>query len=294
MSGDARTAMRSLPFAKRDLHFRIGTLAMRAQITSIGREYRVGGDGYDWHGLRRGPGGFVVLQYTLAGAGRLRWEGATHELGPGRAMLVRIPHDHRYWVPDGGSWDFAWICLLGSDLSAACQAVHQRIGPVLELGSDHPVLAAMAAGIGEGLGGSPPGAWRGSALAYAIAMALDEAAMAAGPADVHPGLLRAERRCRDTLDAEVPITELAALAGLSRNHFTRRFQAAFGKAPKEYHTALRVQHAADLLRQGGVVKDVAAACGFPEATYFCKVFRRFTGMSPGAFRDGGMFIGSGR
>lgn len=286
----ALARMRGLPFAKRDLHFQVGVLATRAQITSVGREYRVGGDGYDWHGLRRGPGGFCVLQYTLAGSGRLLWEGEVHELAPGRLMLVRIPHDHRYWVPDGATWDFAWLCLVGSDVLGACQAVHQRIGPVVDLSVDHRVLDALAMAVGEALPGAGPGPWRGSALAYAVAMALDELAMASGPAGVHPGLLRAERQCREHLDRELRISELAELAGLSRNHFTRRFQAAFGKPPKEYHTGLRVQHAADLLRQGGQVKEVASACGFPEATYFCKVFRRYTGMSPGAFRDGGMFV----
>ncbi len=283
--------LHAVPFAKRDLHFQVGALATRAQITSIGHEYRRGGDGYDWHGLRRGPGGFCLLQYTIAGAGKLRWADASYDLTPGRLMVVHIPHDHRYWIPDGGTWEFVWICLLGSDVSAACQVVHQRIGPVMDLDAVHPILDALTLAIQEALPGQGASAWRSSALAYGLAMALDEAAVAAGPSDVHPGLLRAERMCRERLDQEVRITELADLAGLSRNHFTRRFQSAFGKAPKEYHTALRVQHAADLLRQGGQVKDVAAACGFPEATYFCKVFRRFTGMAPGAFRDGGMFVG---
>lgn len=290
---DTLAQLRALPFAKRDVDFRVGALATRAQITSAGREYRVGGDGYDWHGLRRGPGGFLVLQYTTAGGGRLRWGEASYEIGPGSAMLVQIPHDHRYWVPDGGSWEFVWICLVGADPAAAGRGIHARLGPVFRVPDAHPLLSCLASAVGEVLADPGPDPWRGSALAYGLAMALDALAATAGPADIHPGLAQAERYCREHLDEDLRIIELAASAGLSRNHFTRRFQAAFGKPPKEYHTGLRVQHAADLLRQGRAVKDVAAACGFLDATYFCKVFRRFTGMSPGAFRDGGMFVGGG-
>lgn len=289
-SSDLHALAQRLPLAKRDVVFHARPWALRAQIASAGREHRVGGDGYDWHGLRRGAGPFSVLQYTLAGGGNLVWRGTAQRLVAGSLMLVQVPHDHRYWLPDGGTWQFCWICLLGSEVEAACQAVHVRLGPVLMLDRQHPLLAAVVPAISEVLGVRPISPYRASAHAYAIAMALVELADAADPAMVDAGLAKAERLCRERLDQDLQVSELAEVAGLSRNHFTKRFHEVFGKSPKEYHTNLRIQHAADLLRAGQTVRAVSAACGFAEATYFCKVFRKLTGMTPGSFRDGGMFV----
>lgn len=291
---DGRNALevaRSLPCAKRDVFYHVRALTLRAQVTCAGRERHAGGDGYDWHGLRRGAAEFVCFQYTIAGAGRLRWERTTYELVPGTAMLLSIPHDHRYWLPEGGHWDFLWICLVGHEVQAAWRAVQAQHGPVLDLARHGGVLAAAVRAVRTVLGDEGPSAYRASALAYELAMSLDEvAASAPGLGPRHAGIERAARHCREHLAEDVTVTALARLAGLSRHHFTRRFRAAYGKGPKEYHTALRIQHAAERLRDGAQVKDVARDCGFADPTYFCKVFRRVVGMSPGGFRDGGMFM----
>ena len=33
------------------------------------------------------------------------------------------------------------------------------------------------------------------------------------------------------------------------------------------------------------VKEIAASCGFDDTSYFCKVFRKFHGLSPARFRS---------
>ncbi len=278
-----------IPVAKRDVLVRNRALALRAQVASAGRDSRRGGDGYDFRGRGR-SGDFVILQYTLAGCGELTWGGLVRPVPPGSAMLVTVPHDHRYRVPDGGTWDFLWICLIGQDPREAWQALHTRIGPVVDL-SDRPQLPALlAATITEALADRPLNAYRASALAYGLTMAVAEiAAEAPGPGLPSSGLARAAQHCREHATEDLTIAGLAALAGLSRHHFTRSFTAAFGMGPKDYLTDLRLQHACELLRQGGLVADVGAACGFRDPTYFCRVFRHGLGMSPGEFRDGGMF-----
>jgi AraC-like DNA-binding protein len=42
--------------------------------------------------------------------------------------------------------------------------------------------------------------------------------------------------------------------------------------------------AESMLQRGNAsVKETAAACGFADPSYFCKVFRRFHGVSPAKF-----------
>lgn len=286
----------ALPLAKRDVVVHQRALAVHAQLASAGRESRRGGDGYDWHGLRRGSTPFVIVQYTLAGEGALRWNGEEHRVPAGSAMLVSVPHDHRYHVPAGGRWDFIWACLVGQEPRDAWRAIHAQHGPVLALAADAPLLAATAAAVATVVGDPGASAYRTSALAYAIAMAVAEIAHAGpGPLQRHDGLARAARMCRERTTEDLSVARLARIAGLSRHHFTRSFTAAFGMGPKDYLTDQRLRLACALLRDGGQVQEVAAACGFGDAAWFCKVFRRHIGMSPGAYRDSGMFVsGPGR
>lgn len=285
-------SLTDLPFAKRDVWFTPAALTARAQITSAGREARGGADHYDWLGLQRGGTRFVALQYTLSGSGRLRWGREEFTLDAGSLMVLTIPHDHRYWLPPGNSWDFAWLCLVGDDPFDACRTLHAAHGPVIHPQPQAPVITALLAAVRAVLIEQDITAYRSSALAYTLAMGLyQEAADPGVLSRRHAGICRAAEVCQQRYAESLGVAELARIAGLSRHHFTRRFTAAFGEAPSDYLTRVRIRQAVAHLRRGDQVKDVAHACGFHDATHFCKVFRKIQGMSPGAFRDSGMFQG---
>jgi AraC-like DNA-binding protein len=36
------------------------------------------------------------------------------------------------------------------------------------------------------------------------------------------------------------------------------------------------------------VKEIAAACGYSDSNYFCRIFKKNTGTSPGQFRRSGI------
>ncbi len=56
-----------------------------------------------------------MLQHTIAGAGNLRYESRAHRVRPGETMLLILPHNHRYWLEDGGRWSFFWISMHGEE-----------------------------------------------------------------------------------------------------------------------------------------------------------------------------------
>ena len=56
-------------------------------------------------------------------------------------------------------------------------------------------------------------------------------------------------------------------------------------APARYLRRLRMEEAVAALRSGRLpVKTIARSCGFADASYFAKAFRRSFGMSPRASR----------
>src|SRR5690554_5939384 len=93
------------------LLFPRGKLALPATIHVAGIGEASGREPFDNDGLRRGPRAFVLLKHTLSGSGKLRFEGRQYSVEPGQLMMLTVPHDHRYWLPKGGNWRFAWVCL---------------------------------------------------------------------------------------------------------------------------------------------------------------------------------------
>ena len=69
--------------------------------------------------------------------------------------------------------------------------------------------------------------------------------------------------------------------GLSKYHFIRKFKEATGQTVVSYINAVRIEHAERMLREGEhSVAQVAEACGFPNHSYFSKVFARLRGVLP--------------
>ncbi|MGW5055500.1 AraC family transcriptional regulator [Actinokineospora sp. NPDC004072] len=75
--------------------------------------------------------------------------------------------------------------------------------------------------------------------------------------------------------------------GVTPGHLTQAVKAATGRPASELVRETRVHEAKRLLaRTDLTVRQVAARVGFGDPAYFCRFFRRETGLSPGDFRRG--------
>lgn len=87
------------------------------------------------------------------------------------------------------------------------------------------------------------------------------------------------------LDRKIGRDEIAAFAHLQPNHLDRAFRQAYGVAPMQMLRDLRLQRARHLLESSDhTVGAIAVLCGFEEAGYFTRVFRRKTGQTPSEYR----------
>jgi AraC-like DNA-binding protein len=270
----------SLPRGRQSLH---------TMPTSTGYEIRTDST-YSWDGRKRGQTPFTVLQHTIGGAGNLRYENRTHRLRPGETLLLLVPHNHRYWLEEGGRWEFFWISMNGEEALRIHRAILAVTGPVLKL---QPETIEHLADCSLRLidGGETPG--RASAIAYEAAMALYDDVFGS-----HPVLSEEYRKMQHVidhilanLDKPLPVEELARISGLSRAHFSRVFATSEGMPPAEFVLQKRLQRAVKLLTKTASlpVKEVAIMSGFDDPNYFAKVFRRVFGASPTEFRTTGMY-----
>ncbi len=89
----------------------------------------------------------------------------------------------------------------------------------------------------------------------------------------------------DRLRSTLRLSELAALARLSDDHFLRSFKAAVGQTPHQYVLARRISRSRELLeRSDSPIAEVALATGFKGASHFSAAFKAHMGASPTDWR----------
>jgi AraC-like DNA-binding protein len=87
------------------------------------------------------------------------------------------------------------------------------------------------------------------------------------------------------LNRGITLSELAQLLRLSYSHFCRVFSQSFGQPPLAYVRRRRVERAKELMMNGRLpLAAIALECGLSDQATLCKLFRRITGETPGAWR----------
>ena len=81
-------------------------------------------------------------------------------------------------------------------------------------------------------------------------------------------------------DEEFSIDQLAEQMAMSRSSFYRKIKALTDQTPIEYLKTQRLKRAAQLLRQGSRINEVAEQVGFTSSSYFAKCFKAHFGVLP--------------
>ncbi|HEX6996380.1 MAG TPA: response regulator transcription factor [Gammaproteobacteria bacterium] len=98
------------------------------------------------------------------------------------------------------------------------------------------------------------------------------------------GLSRALQYVERNYRGKISSAKAAALCGLTTFQFSRLFKEAYGLTFQEYVIRFRLREAGRLLKNPNAqVAEVAYLVGFNDPSYFTKVFRRYTGISPSQF-----------
>jgi transcriptional regulator GlxA family with amidase domain len=83
----------------------------------------------------------------------------------------------------------------------------------------------------------------------------------------------------------VSLAAMATAAGLEQRTLLRRFASATGMTPIEYCRTVRIARARELLAGGEFSqKEITASLGYKDVATFSRVFRKATGLAPGAYR----------
>lgn len=106
-----------------------------------------------------------------------------------------------------------------------------------------------------------------------------------GRASRHPGLLRAQRRVKDSPRGDLSISTLARHAGLSERQFTRLFRSEVGLSVQQYVQRFRILLASELLLSTSLdIADIARAVGFGGEHSLTRLFSQVVQAPPEEYR----------
>ena len=90
---------------------------------------------------------------------------------------------------------------------------------------------------------------------------------------------------QENIHKKLTISNICAQIGYSRTTVFRLFREHTGQTPMEYFIQLKIQGAKRLLRESDLsVMEISYRLGFDSANYFTKVFKRYTGLTPSAYK----------
>jgi AraC-like DNA-binding protein len=122
----------------------------------------------------------------------------------------------------------------------------------------------------------------------ALAGAAPAAAPALGDQPRRELVQRAEAFMAGHLAEPLTRGAIAAAVHVSEAHLARVFRAAIGVTVLERLTALRIEHAARLLRDSDLpIGRIAGLAGFVGFAHFSRTFRRLNGVAPSEYRASG-------
>lgn len=103
-----------------------------------------------------------------------------------------------------------------------------------------------------------------------------------------PDTNRFNTRFRRYLEEEIfekfSLENAAGKFGLDKYKFIRLFKQETGLTPNHYVILKRIEKSKLLLQTNNNLLDIAIEPGFYDATHFCRVFRKITGITPLAYR----------
>lgn len=243
---------------------------------------------YDFDNSNRRDYGGFLFQYTLSGHGFFDISKKRTSLTPGTAFFSWIPENSRYFLPENepdNQWEYLYVHLEGAAVVPFFNQIRENFGPCFSLPADSfPIQLWL--NLHQDLGsGRQLRRYEGGELAYRFLSSMLRTLEAPTEPLPSPRITESLQYMKEHFSEHLSIEDLAARNGFSTAYFTRLFTRETGLTPMAFLTQQRVSHSVFLLLNTTMtIEEIAAGCGFSCGNYFCKVFKKASGLSPAEYR----------
>jgi AraC-like DNA-binding protein len=221
-------------------------------------------------------------ELILVGRGRLPLveDGVALDPAAGCAVVLRPGLRHHGPAPYATDLEFLWLHFTLPARGTAILRLPSVCRP--------PCFARAYATVRRYLDAQEAGELDPATAGALILLALADVARADAPVREagNPLVARADEEiARHFPEPRLTTADIARTLGCNPDHLGRAYRQARGRTVLEAITHRRIADAERLLQDGGRSQaDIAKQCGFDGLCWFRRVFRRRTGMTPGAWQ----------
>lgn len=242
------------------------------------------------HYLPRPDGSYdCIFIYCISGQGWLEINGQTWTVEKNCGFIIPRHTPHTYGADPDNPWETYWVHFQGRQADAYTEMIAPDGGnPVIHL----PRHQDIAAGIEQLY------QYMSQVHTYATLVAATGSLshlLGIIPLSMRATELRsrtAEENMDKTIDfmhrnlaRRLTLDELAAVAGMSANHYGTLFGKRFNSTPIDYFNRLKIQRACELLSTTRLrVGEIGEQLGYDDPFYFSRLFKKVMGVSPRDYR----------
>ena len=234
------------------------------------------------HHLYRG----VALEFIVEGSATFFQDNKKTKLLAGEIFLMRRGHDSGFSTAVDEHYEKMTLCLSGTILDLLVESLHLNEVPKITLTRVEEAKQRFRE-IRDLLRKKIPGTEQViSEKVFSLFLFLGEENRVNKSRSYPEPLRKALVFLHGTYTrSDVGISALPEIAGVSNPTLIRMFHEYCGKSPMEHLTEMRMELAKNLLESTDLsIKEIAGRVGYNDPLYFSSVFRKFSGMSPRAFR----------
>ncbi len=227
------------------------------------------------------------ILYCTKGSGTFLSENTKHVIEPYTAVFIPTGTPHEYY-PNEDIWDIHWVVPSGYALDELLSHFSFDKLSFFELGDvkmlEHHFRKMHEALMGDRLFGN----YRASGYLYDFLIEFYRLTSKSGTAvTANSAVIKAIDYINANYTSEITMEQLCEAAGMSEQHLCRLFRSVLNSRPMEYTAKRRIQAAKELLTNtSSTIEEISEKTGFCTSSYFCKLFKRYEGMTPTQFRRG--------
>lgn len=223
--------------------------------------------------------------FTSSGSGMLYVNGKEYPQQKGSIFYLAPGKEHEYY-PVEGNWVTNWIVFRGECASELMK--NMGFGEFHYSNEfDFESCARIFKRIFSAASDPVDGGENASVLIYEFVLAARRSMLFAGHAGstINKIAAKAVFYIDKNYMQDISDEMLAALSGISVNHFCRIFKAEMSMRPLEYIARRRISEAKSLLVNTDMeIGEIGRKVGYADRNYFSIVFRRIEGISPREYR----------
>lgn len=199
------------------------------------------------------------------------------------SIIVFPPNKGYKHTNDYSSISYLWVHFTGSDVPSILNRYGIGLFPIINKASAENKISNRFQRLFDGFEKNDK--FRDYDLSSLLDRLLIEVGRSISAKDEKTLYAKSIRHINEFYAKPIKITDLARMENVSMTTYNLHFKRQMGMSPTQYILALRMHSAKELLESSKLsVRDIGAMCGYDDFNFFTKVFKKYTGKSPSAYR----------